>query len=50
VERHTGVPQAARESAEWQQWAEHLLEAVREGEVGHPGGTKVVGKRGFWDN
>jgi len=39
VERHTTVPQAARESAEWQQWAEHLLEAVREGQVGQPGVT-----------
>jgi len=39
VERHTEVPQASRESAGRQQWAEHRLEAVREGQVGEPGGT-----------
>jgi len=35
----SGVPQASRESAGWQQWAEHRLEAVREGQVGQPGVT-----------
>jgi len=39
VERHTGVPQASLESAGRQQLAEHRLEAVREGQVGQPGGT-----------
>jgi len=39
VERHTGVPPASRESAERQQGAEHRLDAVREGQVGQPGGT-----------
>jgi len=39
VERHLGVPQASRESAGRQQWAEHRLDAVRERQVGQPGGT-----------
>jgi len=39
VERHTGLPQSSRESAGRQQCAEHRLEAVREGQVGQPGGT-----------
>jgi len=33
------VPQASRESPGRQQWAEHWLEAVREGQVGQPGGA-----------
>jgi len=39
VERHTDVPQASRGSEGRQQWAEHRLEALREGQVGQPGGT-----------
>jgi len=37
--------QASRESAGRQKWAEHLLEAVREGQVGQPGVTDF-GPRG----
>jgi len=39
VERHTGVSQASREPAGWQQWAEHRLEAVRKGQKGQTGVT-----------
>jgi len=41
VERDTGVPQASRESAGRQQWAEHRLEAVPERKVGQTGVTDL---------
>jgi len=39
AERHSGVPNASREPAGRQQWAEPRLEAVRKGKVGQRGVT-----------